>query len=288
MTVKPDDICDKKDTHADEPSAESGGFAADRALLSTAIAEAGEIARHYFQGDAKPRYKGPGQIVTEADIAIDRLLHDRLIGSRPGDGWLSEERDDDGSRSTCRRVWFIDPIDGTRSFAAGIGEFTISAALVIDDAPVIASVYNPITSEHFQALKGNGATLNGKPLVPSVQASVEGASLLASSGEMKKRRWPEFMPDAAFTTIGSLAYKLALVAAGRYSGLVSLRSCHDWDIAAAALLLEESGAWLGDGEGRPIRLNQSTLRHGGLVAAGAEPLYNALVSRLATIVSSER
>ena len=95
------------------------------------------------------------------------------------------------------------------------------------------------------------------------------------------------MPDAAFTTIGSLAYKLALVAAGRFSGLVSLRACHDWDIAAAALLLTESGARLGDGSGRPIRLNRSTLSHRGLVAAGTEPLYSALVSRLETIGSSQ-
>jgi len=91
------------------------------------------------------------------------------------------------------------------------------------------------------------------------------------------------MPSADFTVIGSLAYKLALVAAGRFDGLVSLRSCHDWDIAAAALLIKESGGFLGDGAGRPIRLNQSTFRHGGLVAAGTQSLYNDLVGRLGAI-----
>ncbi|MGI9419024.1 MAG: inositol monophosphatase family protein [Geminicoccaceae bacterium] len=281
MTAPPIDACDQNDTLPDD-------LVADRALLSTAIAEAGEIARHYFRADAKSWYKGPGQIVTEADIAIDRQLHDHLIGSRPGDGWLSEERRDDGSRKKCRRVWIVDPIDGTRSFAKGVEEFTISVALVIDGEPVVASVLNPITSEHFAATADAGATLNGEPLVPSAQEAIAGATLLASSGEMKKRRWPEVMPDADFTTIGSLAYKLALVAAGRFSGLVSLRSCHDWDIAAAVLLLKECGAWLADGSGRPIRLNQSTLRHGGLVAAGSISLYKSLVSRLETIRSSDR
>lgn len=280
MTARPIDACGQKNTLA-------GNFADDRALLSTAIIEAGEIARHYFRADAKSWHKGPGQIVTEADIAIDRQLHDRLIGSRPDDGWLSEEREDDGSRGHCRRVWIVDPIDGTRSFAEGVEEFTISVALVIDGKPVVGSVFNPMTSEHFQASAGSGASLNGEALTPSVHGEIAGASLLASLGEMKRRRWPEVMPEADFTTIGSLAYKLALVAAGRFSGLVSLRSCHDWDIAAAVLLLEECGAWLSDGAGHPIRLNQSTLRHGGLVAAGRQSLYNELVSRLAVVSSSK-
>ncbi|MGI9418809.1 MAG: inositol monophosphatase family protein [Geminicoccaceae bacterium] len=280
MTAHPIDSRDRKDTLPDD-------LDADRALLSTAVAEAGEIARRYFRADARSWQKGPGQIVTEADIAIDRQLHDHLIGACPDDGWLSEERDDDGSRGCCRRVWIVDPIDGTRSFAAGVGEFTISIALVIDGEPAVASVYNPITSESFEATVGQGAVCNGLALQPSGQAAVAGAALLASSGEMRKRRWPEIMPDAAFTTIGSLAYKLALVAAGRFSGLVSLRACHDWDIAAAVLLIRESGARIGDAAGCPIRLNRSTIKQRGLVAAGSKPLYKELVSRLATFRSSE-
>lgn len=261
-------------------------LSADRALLSTAVHEAGEIARRYFRSDAKRWQKGPGQIVTEADIAIDRQLHEHLIGNRPEDGWISEETADDGSRHRSRRVWIVDPIDGTRSFAEGVPEFTISVALVIDGQPVLASVFNPITSEHFEASAGGGASIDGKPLIPSAQETISGASLLASSGEMRKRRWPDMMPTANFTTIGSLAYKLALVAAGRFAGLVSLRSCHDWDIAAAVLLLEEAGACLGDAAGEPIRLNQSSLRHGGLVAAGREPLYSELIQSLARIRNS--
>jgi len=250
MIGKPANICGPRDTGPDD-------LATDSTLLSTAVEQAGAIARHYFRGDLNPRYKGPGQIVTDADIAIDQQLHDHLIGNRPGDGWLSEERPD------------------------------ISAALLIDGKPAVASVFNPITSEHFQAVRGAGATLNGNPLVPSQQSTIHGASILASSGEMKKRRWPDAFPEASFTTIGSLAYKLALVASGHFSGLVSLRSCSDWDIAAAVLLIEEAGAMLSDGKGHPIRLNQSTVRHHGLVAAGAKPLYTDLVNRLEMIASSE-
>jgi len=280
MTAEPHNICGKSDTPRDDLSA-------DLALLSTAVERAGETARRFFRGDINARYKAPGQIVTEADIAIDQQLYADLIGNRPDDGWLSEERDDDGSRGTCRRVWIIDPIDGTRSFADGVAEFTISAALVIDGEPVVASVFNPITSEHFQAVSGAGATLNGERLMPSPQSTIAGSSLLASWTEMKKRRWSTMMPEASFTTIGSLAYKLALVAAGRFSGMISLRSCHDWDIAGAALLLREAGAFLGDGLGRPIQLNQTTLRHTGLVAAGTKPLYTDLVCQLEEIGASK-
>ncbi len=259
---------------------------ADKALLSTAVVNAGAIALRHFRVDAKQWYKGPGQIVTEADIEVDRYLHDTLIKARPDDGWLSEERQDDGSRHRCQRVWVVDPIDGTRSFAEGVPEFTVSVALVEAGKPVLGAVFNPATNEHFQAVAGGGATLNDQPLMPSDHQEIADATLLASSGEMRKRRWSERMPSAAFTTIGSLAYKLALVAAGRFDGLVSLRSCNDWDLAAAVLLLQEAGGWLGDASGKFLALNGPTLRHDGLVAAGTKSLYNHLINRLEIIQSS--
>jgi len=262
------------------------GLIADAALLSTAAAEAGSIALRHFRKGGRQWQKGPGQIVTDADIEIDQALHDILIGARPDDGWLSEERPDDGSRHRCRRVWIVDPIDGTRSFAEGTSEFSISIALVDQGRPILASVFNPATDEHFQAMAAHGATMGPLTLSPSDHLEVNGAKLLVSSSEMKKRRWPEQMPSAEFTTIGSLAYKLALVAAGRFDGLVSLRPSNDWDLAAAALLIEEAGGWLGNASGQPLQLNGPTLRHAGLVAAGTEKLYHSLVSQLEMIRTS--
>lgn len=271
--------CDREDTA-------TKALLADSSLLSTAIAKAGAIALRHFRNAPRQWYKGPGQIVTEADIEVDRCLHDILIKARPDDGWLSEERDDDGSRHTCRRVWIVDPIDGTRSFAEGVAEFTISVALIEEGKPVLGSIFNPVTNEHFRAMAGAGATLNEQPLRPSDHREITGAALLASSGEMKKRRWPNEMPAARFTTIGSLAYKLALVAAGRFDGLVSLRSSHDWDLAAAVLIMQEASCPLGDASGNCLSLNGPTLRHDGLVAAGSEILYRELVNRLELIRSS--
>ncbi len=261
-------------------------LSADSRLLSRALVEAGAIALHYFRKDARQWCKRPGQIVTEADIEVDRCLRELLIGARPDDGWLSEESQDDGSRHRCRRVWIVDPIDGTRSFAEGTPEFAISVALIDAGKPVLGSIFNPATGEHFQAVAGGGATLNEQSLIPSNHSQITDARLLASAGEMRKRRWPETIPSASFKTIGSLAYKLALVAAGRFDGLVSLRACHDWDIAAAILLLREAGVCLGDASGRALSLNGPTLRHQGLVAAGTESLYSALVSRLDVIRTS--
>ncbi len=252
-------------------------LAADRALARQAVAEAGALAlRHFSQGTASWD-KSPGQIVTEADLAIDELLYQKLRGARPDDGWLSEERPDDGSRHGATRLWLVDPIDGTRSFAAGAPEFAISVALLIEDEPVLGLVFNPASDECFEAVRDGGAWCNGRPLRVSERTEPAGASLLASSSELRRRHWPELIPSALFTTVGSLAYKLALIAAGRHDGLVSRRWVHDWDLAAAQLLIREAGGHLADASGRPLRLNSAEARHKGLVCAGTKALFDRLL-----------
>lgn len=255
----------------------------DRRLLRAAVDEAGPVALRHFRQNAKRWQKAPGQIVTEADLAIDELLHRRLLGARPNDAWLSEERPDDGSRYRERRVWMVDPIDGTRAFADGLAEFAISAALVTDGAPVLGVVSNPATGQWFEAMAGDGARLDGEPIRASDRVDLTGARLLASRTEMRRRRWSELIQGPSFTSISSLAYKLALVAAGRYDGLVSLRPCHDWDVAAAVLLVSEAGGLVTTADGAALELNGATLRHQGLVAAGTRELHRALLARLAPL-----
>lgn len=242
---------------------------ADLALALSATRAAGEVAMRHFRQAHKRWEKGPGQVVTEADIAIDRLLRERLPGANPGDGWLSEESEDDPARLACRRVWIVDPIDGTRSFAEGIPEFTVSVALVEDGAPVVGVVLNPATDETFAAARGGGATLNGRPIRAAGRDGLAGATVVASRFESRQRRFPELLPSVEVTTIGSLAYKLALVAAGRHDGYLSWRRAHDWDIAGAAVLLAEAGGVLTDADGRAIALNGRHPVHEGLVGAGA-------------------
>jgi myo-inositol-1(or 4)-monophosphatase len=255
-------------------------------LARAAAVAAGQLALSQFGAGRRSWYKGPGQVVTEADLAVDTLLHDMLRGARPDYGWLSEERIDDRSRTRCPRVWVVDPIDGTRAFAEGVPQFAISVALVERGEPLLGVVLNPATAECFEARRGGGAALDGRQLSVSARTDLAGAALLSSRTEMKRRHWPNLIPEAEFTTIGSLAYKLALIASGRFDGLVSLRASHDWDIAAAQVLIGEAGGRLTDAAGRAIMLNRETPRHIGLAAAGTERLHGALLARLETAATA--
>jgi myo-inositol-1(or 4)-monophosphatase len=234
----------------------------------SAVEAGGAIALGYFQGTHRRWEKGPGQIVTEADIAVDRHLREALGGLMPDAGWLSEETADDGSRLTCRRAWLVDPIDGTRSFAAGKPEFTICAALVEDGRPVLGVVLNPATGELFHATAGGGAHLGGRPIRTRGPAGIEGARIGISSTERHRELLAAALPGAEPIAIGSLAYKLVLIAAGRLDGYVSRRRAHDWDIAAAELIMAEAGAVLTDATGAAIAYTQAEPWRQGLIAAG--------------------
>jgi myo-inositol-1(or 4)-monophosphatase len=249
--------------------------------LRAAVAAASDLALRHFRTRSGHWFKGPGQVVTTADLEVDHLLHGALLGAFPDDGWLSEERADDRARLRRSRVWVVDPIDGTRAFADGLPEFSISVALLVDDIPALGIVCNPATGEWFEAERGAGAWLGGARLRVSGQGALAGARLLSSRTEMRRRRWPELIPEATFTDLSSLAYKLALVAAGRFDGLVSLRASHDWDLAAAQLLLAEAGGRLTAADGSALMLNRAIPCHEGLAAAATAPLHEALIARLA-------
>jgi myo-inositol-1(or 4)-monophosphatase len=232
-----------------------------------AVLEAGRIAMRFFGKKHERWEKGPGQIVTEADLAIDRYLHAALRRERAEDGWLSEETVDDRLRLERRRVWVVDPIDGTRSFAEGVPEFAVSVALLVENRPVLGFVYNPAKGELFEAVRGAGARLHGRSLRASGASSLAGAKICASRSESRRRNFAALLPQVELVTLGSLAYKLALVAAGRFDAYLSWRRTNDWDIAAALLLLEEAGAVASDASGAPLLLNRPEPVHGGILAA---------------------
>ena len=248
-------------------------------LARKAVAEAGQIAMRHFRNGHRSWEKGPGQIVTEADIEIDGFLKKALLeGSPAGTGWLSEETTDDTDRLDARRLWIVDPIDGTRSFAEGRPDFTISVALVENGRPVCGIVLNPATDEWFEARRGHGATLDGGAVSVTSHKSIDGASIVVSSNENRRRRFDRMFENADVRSIGSLALKLAFVASGRFDGFFSWRKSHDWDIAASVLLIEEAGGRITDACGEAIRLNQPSPRQNGLIAA-APALQGELVRR---------
>ena len=186
----------------------------DDALLRQAVQDAGDLALTYFRQQILVNKKPDGSEVSEADLAVDAALKLDLTTTRPGYGWLSEECEDDRKRLMSRRVWVIDPIDGTSSFLRHVPEWTVSAALVDDGAPVAAVVYNPAKKEFFHAVRGGGAYLNGERIHVSAKDTLDGAYIIASGGLFKKRIWKEPWPEVKSAWVNSVAYRIALVRAG--------------------------------------------------------------------------
>ncbi|UYV36980.1 3'(2'),5'-bisphosphate nucleotidase CysQ [Rhodobacteraceae bacterium D3-12] len=254
----------------------------DLALLRDVALSAGEIASGYFGGvyttQHKPDDAGP---VTEADLAVNRMLEDRLRAARPDYGWLSEETEDGAARLGAERVFIVDPIDGTRNFIEGGQTWAHSLAVAERGRVVAAVVYLPMLKRLFAASAGQGATLNDAPLKASTRRDLRGATVLSARPLMEPRFWkggaaPEF--ERVYRP--SLAYRLALVAQGRYDAMLTLRDSWEWDIAAGALLLEEAGATVSDRSGAPLVFNNARPLLPGVVAAGSG-VYGALQGALA-------
>ncbi len=178
--------------------------------------EAGKIALKFFGGDYKRWSKAGGSPVTEADLAIDNFLKAELRRARPDYGWLSEESPDDSARLDARRIFVVDPIDGTVAFMKGRPHFTICAGVVEGERPIAGVVFNPATDECFTARLGKGAFLNGIPIHAGDRAEIAGCRLL---GDKKLfTAWPPMQIES----LSSIAYRVALVAAGRFDAMISL------------------------------------------------------------------
>jgi len=251
----------------------------DLALLTEAAQGAGEIARRYFGGTYKQWDKGKGEPVTEADLAIDRFLREKLTAARPDYGWLSEESVDNEERKTTPRTFIVDPIDGTIAFLKSKPHFTHALAIVEDGRPITAVVLNPITKECFRAQAGRGATLDGEPAHASVGHMVEGCRMLAPKTLFEHPVWSQ-PPNAPWPPMhieqrNSIAYRLALVGAGIFDAAISLSSKHDWDLAAGDLIVQESGGRITDHRGQILRYNGAVPIQRSMVAAG--PLLHPLL-----------
>jgi myo-inositol-1(or 4)-monophosphatase len=240
--------------------------AAVRDRLAGAVREAGLLALKTFRGEIKSWTKGASSPVSEADLAVDALLRERLLDIHPA-GWLSEETEDDPARLQCPDVWVVDPIDGTRAYLAGLADWAVSVALVSAGRPVVAALYAPVTDEMFLAVAGGGATLNAAPIAASRSEALAGARFsgpkkrLDSLAAIEPRIEP--MPR-----VPSLALRIARVATGALDGSFAGPNSHDWDLAAADLLVHEAGGLITTLTGQSLTYNRSNPIHGALVAAG--------------------
>ena len=246
--------------------AEDAAFRA-RALLriQTALDAAVDVLRGFSAETVRVEHKPGAGPVTEADRAVNDVLA-RLLPVE-GEGWLSEESRDDPARLQKRRVWAVDPLDGTKEFVAGIPEWCVSVGLLEDGRPVAGGVANPATGEIFLGSLETGVTYNGRPVQMSGRESLEGAVVLASRSEFDRGEWERFR-DAAFTVrpVGSVAYKLALVAAGLADATWTLVPKHEWDVAAGAALVRAGGGSVHARDGSLPMFNQPQPRLTGLIA----------------------
>jgi myo-inositol-1(or 4)-monophosphatase len=238
----------------------------DLERIRRAIDAAVEILRPYTPGSVDYRFKEGDDPVTAADTAVNDALKSLL--HRDGDGWLSEETADEPARLEKRRVWIVDPLDGTREFVAGIPEWCVSIGLVEDGEAVAGGICNPATGQVVLGARGVGVTLNGAPARPRPTTSLQGALVLGSRSEFKRGEWARF-GEAPFRTqaMGSVAYKLSLVAAGLADATWTLVPKHEWDVAAGVALVQAAGGAALTLEGAPPRFNQRKPKLTGLIAS---------------------
>jgi myo-inositol-1(or 4)-monophosphatase len=243
----------------------------DRAHDLARIRQALEAANQVLQGFESGRIASSRKLnhdpVTEADLACDRALRDVLL--EPDEGWLSEETADDRDRLNKKRVWVVDPLDGTKEFVAGIPEWCVSVGLVEDGAAVAGGILNPAAGFIALGAEGLGCTLNGELVAHASTAGLDEARVLASRTEVDRGQWQHW-GRAPFVVqpMGSVAYKMARVACGLADATWTLVPKHEWDVAAGTALVIAAGGMVSLPDHRPPKFNQSSAWLPGLIAVG--------------------
>ena len=225
-----------------------------------------EALKAFTPGKIDSTLKDGGDPVTEADVLLDGILKDILL--KDGEGWLSEETKDDQSRLDKECVWIVDPLDGTREFIQGIPEWCISIAYIVNGRPEAAGICSPTAGQTFLGTRSTGVTLNGKSAKVSGIGDLTGATVLASRSEVKRGEWEQFETEPfEIIPMGSVAYKMARVAAGLDDATFTLVPKNEWDVAAGWLLIEAAGGQVLDKNAKLRQFNQQNPLLPGLLAA---------------------
>lgn len=252
-------------------------FSDDLDLIREAALAAGVLAMQERDLGLRISHKDGGSPVTNADVAVDDMLKSRLLTARPDYGWLSEETPDGPERLSRRRIFVVDPIDGTVAFLKSRPWWCVPIAVVEDGRPVAAVIHVPATGETYDATEGGGARLNGRPISASDVTTLDDAAVLADARLMEGPHWPEPWPPMRYEKRNALAYRMALVASGAFDAAIALTPKWDWDVCAGALIATEAGARVSDHHGHPWQFNRADPRQASLVCAA--PAIQPLILR---------
>jgi myo-inositol-1(or 4)-monophosphatase len=247
----------------------------DLELIVDAAREAGAMALDAKAKGLTTTYKPGDSPVTNADLAVDAFLKERLISARPDYGWLSEETADDPRRLGCRRLFVVDPIDGTRAYINDRPWWVVSIAVVDGDQSVAGAVFAPVVDETYAAAVGQGATLNGSPIRARDSGVLKDCAMVGDKAMFVHPAWPTPWPPMRVESRNATAYRLCLVASGAFDASVTLAPKADWDVAAGDLIAREAGAVVCDHKGRAFAYNRPHPSQASLVVAG--PTLAALI-----------
>ena len=254
----------------------------DLDLILAAAKDAALVAVELRAKGLMVEHKVGGSPVTNGDLAVDALLKDRLLTARPDYGWLSEETPDTPDRLTKRRLFLVDPIDGTSAYVKGHDWWTVCIGVIEDGRVTAGVVIAPALGEVYAAAEGQGATLNGQPILVSDRAEVAGCAMLGDPRLFADPRWPEPWPDMVIEARNSVAYRMCLVASGAFDACVAPAPKHDWDMGAADIIVAEAGGLATNVKAGPFVYNRPDPSQWGLICSGPR-LHPLLIARVAHI-----
>ena len=247
----------------------------DLDLAIKVAGQAGELARMYQDTgfDVLEEKENGDPHLTNADVALDTLIYHRLLEQTPSYGWVSEESSTVNDTENKSRVWVVDPIDGTKCFIKGISDFVISIALLDNGYPMLGVIYNPMKDQMFYCLRGHGVFLNDQQVITENQ-TLSDSYVLSPIGRIKKGYTTKLVEEVSqHEEVGSIAYRMALVAAGQADITYTAHPISLWDIAAGIVMLEEQGLSVLGIDGQDIDCGLHKLVTDSCVVAAREEVF---------------
>jgi len=253
----------------------------------TAARNGGALAAKHFRTDIRVWEKAKGDPVSEIDLAVNDLLEQHLRSARPSYGWLSEETKDNAARLQAKRLWVVDPIDGTRAYIKGRPEYCVSIACVQDGKPIVAALYDPSADAMFTAIAGQGAQRNDAPIHASDWDDALTARLVLGKDMAQHDYWPQPWAPRSLVKPNSMAMRLAWVATGDHDLTFGIGEKQDWDLAAADLILREAGGLMTDEHAQLLTYNAPSTGH-PFVVGGAPGVHDAACAQLRGLIATYR